>query len=188
MTCGDRSIAFFKHTNHSVRDHCRKEKLDDQVSRSRARGQIQSTNLHTKSKRISNREVDQLCNVGHVVASAKLSQFDTQLYMFEDNEAVIKMIIKGRSPTMRHVSRSHRVALDWLFDRIHWDRKIQIKSVDTKKQLADMLTKDNLTRDEWSYLLRLINIMNFSMFSCSLKSRTPCRRELRREGQEKNLW
>ena len=26
------------------------------------------------------------------------------LYVFEDNEAVIKMIIKGRSPTMRHVS------------------------------------------------------------------------------------
>ena len=39
--------------------------------------------------------------------------------VFEDNEAVIKMIIKGRSPTMRHVSRTHRVALDWLFDRIN---------------------------------------------------------------------
>ena len=35
------------------------------------------------------------------------------LYVFEDNEAVIEMIIKGRSPTMRHVSRTHRVALDW---------------------------------------------------------------------------
>ena len=43
------------------------------------------------------------------------------LYVFEDNEAVIKMIIKGRSPTMRHVSRTHRVALDWLFDRINLD-------------------------------------------------------------------
>ena len=30
---------------------------------------------------------------------------------FEDNEAVIKMIMKGRSQTMRHVSRTHRVAL-----------------------------------------------------------------------------
>ena len=51
---------------------------------------------------------------------------------FEDNEAVIKMIIKGRSPTMRHVSRTHRVALDWLFDRINLESKIQIKYVDTK--------------------------------------------------------
>ena len=45
---------------------------------------------------------------------------------FEDNEAVIKMITKGRSPTMRHVSRTHRVALDWLFDRINLDPMIQI--------------------------------------------------------------
>ena len=51
----------------------------------------------------------------------------------QDKEAVIKMIIKGRSPTMRHVSRTHRVALDWLFDRINLDPKIQIKYIDTKK-------------------------------------------------------
>ena len=42
---------------------------------------------------------------------------------------------------MRHVSRTHRVALDWLFGRISLDPKIQIKDIDTKNQLADMLTK-----------------------------------------------
>ena len=61
------------------------------------------------------------------------------------NEAVIKMIIKGRSPTMRHVSRTHRVALDWLFDSINLEPMIHIKYVDTKKQLADILTKGNLS-------------------------------------------
>ena len=65
-----------------------------------------------------------------------------------DNEAVIKMIIKGRSPTMRHVSRTHRVALDGLFDRINLGPEIQIKYVDTKNQLADMLTKGSSARDE----------------------------------------
>ena len=87
-------------------------------------------------------------------------------YIFEDNEAVIKMIIKGRSPTMRHVSRTHRVALDWLFDRINWDPKIQIKYVDTKQQLADILTKGNFTRVEWNNLLHLFNISIFSSASC----------------------
>ena len=48
---------------------------------------------------------------------------------------------------MRHVSRTHRVALDWLFDRISLDPKIQIKYIDTKNQLADILTKGNFTRD-----------------------------------------
>ena len=32
---------------------------------------------------------------------------------------------------MRHVSRTHRVALDWLFDRINLDPKIQLKYIDT---------------------------------------------------------
>ena len=88
------------------------------------------------------------------------------LYVFEDNEAVIKMIMKGRSPTMRHVSRTHRVALDWLFDRINLDPKIQIKYIDTKNQLADILTKGNFTRDEWNHLLTLFNIFHFSSTAC----------------------
>ena len=87
--------------------------------------------------------------------------------IFEDNEAVIKMIIEGQSPTMRHVSRTHRVALDWFFDRINLDTKIQIKYVDTKNQLAYMFTKGNFTRDEWDHLLRLLSIIIFSMLYCS---------------------
>ena len=80
---------------------------------------------------------------------------------------MIKMIIKGRSPTMRHVSRTHRVALDWLFDRINLDSKIQIKYIDTKNQLADILTKGNFTRDEWNHLLSLFNISHFSSTVCA---------------------
>ena len=87
--------------------------------------------------------------------------------MFEDNEAVIKMIIKGRSQTMRHVSRTHRVALDWLFNRISLDTKIQIKYIETKNHLEDILTKGNLTRDEWNHLSCLFNISHFSSTECS---------------------
>ena len=68
---------------------------------------------------------------------------------------------------MRHVSRTHRVALDWLFDRINLDPKIQIKYIDTKNQLADILTKGNFTRDEWNHLLCLFNISYFSSTDCS---------------------
>ena len=68
---------------------------------------------------------------------------------------------------MRHVSRTHRVALDWLFDRINLDLKIQIKYIDTNKQFADILTKGNFTRDEWDHLLCLFNISHFSSTGCS---------------------
>ena len=78
----------------------------------------------------------ELCNVDYVSSNVKSSQFGAMLYTFEDNEVVIKMIIKGRSPKMRHVSRTHRVAFDWLFDRFNLDLKVQITYVDTKHQLA----------------------------------------------------
>ena len=68
---------------------------------------------------------------------------------------------------MRHVSRTHRVALDWLFDRINLDSKIEIKYIDTKNQLADILTKGNFTRDEWNHLLNLFNISHFSCTACT---------------------
>ena len=55
---------------------------------------------------------------------------------------------------MRHVSRTHRVALDWLFDRNNLDPNIQVKNIDTKNQLADTLTKGNFTRDEWNHLVQ----------------------------------
>ena len=109
----------------------------------------------------------QLSDVDYAPTNSYSSQGEFQLYIFEDNEAMILMITKGRSPTMRHVSRTHRVALHWLFDRINLEPKFQIKNVDTKDQLADMLTKESVSRDEWNHLLRWFNIMSFSMFSCS---------------------
>ena len=68
---------------------------------------------------------------------------------------------------MRHVSRTHRVALDWLFERINLDPKVQIRYIDTKHQLADILTKGNVTRDEWNSLLNLFNISHFSCLCCA---------------------
>ena len=68
---------------------------------------------------------------------------------------------------MRHVSRTHRVALDLLFDRINLDTKIQITYIDTKNQLADILTKGNITLDEWNHLFCLFNIFHFSSTVCS---------------------
>ena len=116
-------------------------------------------NKDQRSQRITN-------VLNHVVCVPSNVQFSHQkalLLVVEDNE----QFVKGRSPTMRHVSRTHRVALDWLFDRIDLDSKIQIKYMDTKNQLADILTKGNFPRDEWIHLLCLFNINPFSFTVCS---------------------
>ena len=93
-----------------------------------------------KKRKQSQGVINDLDNVDFISSNVHSSRQEALLYVFEDNEAVIKMIIKERSLTMRHVSRTHRVALDWLFDRIKLHPKIQIKYIDTKNQLADILT------------------------------------------------
>ena len=59
----------------------------------------------TKIGQVSNVE---LSNIDQVPSNAHFPEKKSQPYIFEDNEAVIKMIIKARSPTMRHVSRTRR--------------------------------------------------------------------------------
>ena len=121
-------------------------------------------------------------DIDAVPSNVQSSRQEVLLYVFEGSEAVIKMIIEGRRPTMRHVSRTHRVAVDWLFDRINLDPKIQIKYIDTKNQLADILTKGNFTRDEWNHLLSLFNISYFSSTACTAAKAN----ELNKD-QEKNV-
>ena len=105
-------------------------------------------------------KIDAMKDIDSVPSNVQSAHHEALLYVFEDNEAVIKMIINGRSPTMRHVSRTHRVALDWLFDRIYFGY------IDSKNQLADILTKGNFTRDEWNPLLCLFSISHFSSIKC----------------------
>ena len=125
-------------------------------------------------------KIDVMQDIDSVPSNVQSASREALLYVFEDNEAVIKMIMKGRSPTMGHVSRTHRVSLDWLFDRINLDPKIEIKYIDTKNQLADILTKENFTRDEWNHLLTLFNISHFSSTACITEMAKPSSTRIRR--------
>ena len=144
-----------------------------------------NTTLHMKNQNPTEHVNLDPNNVDHVSTKVRPSQFGAMLYVFEDIEAVIKMIIKGRTPTMRHVSRTQRVALDWLVDRINIDCKIQIRYFDTKHQLADILTKGNFTRDEWTNFLHLFNISHFSSLCCAQNfSLTSCPKTTAKRMQE----
>ena len=57
-------------------------------------------------------------DIDAVPSNVQSARQEALLYVFEDNEAAFKMIKKGQSHTIRRVSRTHRVVLDWLFVRI----------------------------------------------------------------------
>ena len=93
-----------------------------------------NTTLNMKNQNPTKHVNLDLNNVDHVSSNVRSSQFGAVLYVFEGNEAVIKMIIKGRSPTMRHVSRTHTVALDWLFDTWIQSFKSSMSTPNTNSQ------------------------------------------------------
>ena len=75
----------------------------------------------------------ELSTVEFVSSNVNSSHKRAILYIFENDEAVIKMTIKKRIPTRRHVSRTQRVAIDRLLD-IFFGPKIRITYADSKNQ------------------------------------------------------
>ncbi len=106
---------------------------------------------------------DAFCSIDYVPPSLPICYGRGKLFALEDNDAVIKMTVKGRCPNLRHVARTHRVDLDWLFERIRKDPGVFIKYVGTKEQLGDILTKGSFTAEAWKSLLMLANILDPSV-------------------------
>ena len=114
------------------------------------RDQEQRKHTNTKTKKHTNRDDLELSNVDHVTANAKRSHFGALLYILKTIKRLSKLLSKGRSPTMRYASRTHRVALDCLCDRINLGPK---NTLIPKTQFADMWTRGSFTRHEWNHLL-----------------------------------
>ena len=78
-----------------------------------------------------------------------------KMIILEDNDAVISTVIKGRSLALRHVSRTQRIALDWLLERLREDNSMTLRYVKTRDQSADFLTKASFSSPQWDHLLKL---------------------------------
>ena len=78
--------------------------------------------------------------LGGPVADEKF-QDRIHLTICEDNEATIKIVLKKKSNVMRHVGRTHRVNLEWVFHLISTSSSVHLRYIRTTSQLADMYTK-----------------------------------------------
>ena len=59
---------------------------------------------------------------------------------------------------MRHVQRTQRVDLDWLFERINEDPGVRMKYINTKEQIGDLFTKGSFTAKTWKCLCDLARL------------------------------
>ena len=78
-----------------------------------------------------------------------------KIVILEDNEPVIKMVIKKRWPQLRYVPRTHRIDLDGLFELIHSLTGVSIRHIGTKMQIADIFTKGMFTVAQFKSCSRL---------------------------------
>ena len=96
--------------------------------------------------------------VDHVPTNVPKLSDRFKMIIMEDNDAVIKMCGKIRAPTMRHMARTHRIDVDALFERIHGEKGMCIKYINTTLQIADIFTKGSFSVQTWNTLCRLLQV------------------------------
>ena len=87
-------------------------------------------------------KINVLNNIDCVPSNVQSSRQEALLYVFEDNEAVIKMIIEGRSPTMSHVFQkpTELLLIGCSIESI-WIPKSKSNTSTPKNQLADIFNQ-----------------------------------------------
>ena len=78
-----------------------------------------------------------------------------RLDFMEDNEATIRILATGRTPALRHMGRTHKVSLAWLYEQFSRDA-VRLIYCPSEQQSADIFTKTFDTADMWEALLPLI--------------------------------
>ena len=103
-------------------------------------------------------DTQDLLIVDHLLTNVPKLSDKCKMVIMEDNDAVIKMCVKIGAPTMRHMERTHRIDVDALFERIHGEKGMCIKYINTKLQIADIVTNGSFSVQTWNTLCRLLQV------------------------------
>ena len=85
---------------------------------------------------------------------------DVELEVLEDNEATIKIVKKGYSAKLRHISRTHRVNLASV-KKVFENPNLALNYVGTLEQVADIFTKA-LEPQKWGAALDMLHLTQFT--------------------------
>ena len=69
---------------------------------------------------------------------------------FDDNKAMISVVRSSKNPTMRHLERSHGVAVTWMHDMFERDYMYLAYEV-TDRMAADIYTKAFSDSRKWKH-------------------------------------
>ena len=81
-----------------------------------------------------------------------------QVWFAEDNQATIRVCRSGRSPSLRHLARTHRVSLSWLYE-VFQRGDVKLGYIVTTSQAADIFTKPIANATKWEAACRLLGVV-----------------------------
>ena len=70
---------------------------------------------------------------------------------------MIKIARKCRTVALRHLPRTHKIDVSWLFE-VCAAPEVEMRHVKTDAQVADLMTKAFTASDKWEALLRIAQI------------------------------
>ena len=72
---------------------------------------------------------------------ATLLPHESELFVHEDNSAMIRVVQTGRNPTMRYLHRTHRCSVAWLHEQMTGRDGVTLVYEGTDRMAADIFTK-----------------------------------------------
>ena len=81
----------------------------------------------------------------------------TRIQIAGDNQSMLFILKTGRNPTMRHLSRTHRVSVAWLHEQ-HVRENFQFGYVSTDGMAADIFAKSTHAPATWTEARKQINV------------------------------
>ena len=98
------------------------------------------------------------------VGQEKMGDYNVSLFpppsirgvFIEDNQATIRILENGKSPTFRHTDKTQRINLSWLSEQYKrgW---YDLTYGPSKMQVADILTKPFTNAEKWKFALSLMS-------------------------------
>ena len=85
-------------------------------------------------------------------------QVPAVLNIMEDNQATLHICARGRTMELRHLARTHRVNLSFLYGIALHSPYIYLQYTKTSNQAADIFTKGQFTVIQWNRLLKMVCI------------------------------
>ena len=85
------------------------------------------------------------------------------LLCHEDNQAMIRVCVTGRNPTMRYLSRTQGLNVGWLYERFQ-SPELELEYTRSSDMAADIFTKSFTCKIKWLEVCRLVNIVDKDVF------------------------